>query len=332
MITLLNNDVLYASAGTANAVQFAVFGDLSSSNTSSYDSTQAKESYSVISAGVLGTTPSVIAQGQSNRAILVKRMMFLNVTASQVAVSFYVNGSAATNQVWGANIPANGKLSYGEDGWSTYDANGARVVSLANITLTGDVTGSGSTTIATTLATTGVTAGSYGTSTSVGSFTVDAKGRLTAASNVAIAFPVTSVFGRTGAVTAAQGDYTPAQIGTSAQGTELAGLAGLSTTGAVQRTGAGTYNTVTLGTMATQNANAVAITGGQIGTATSNLIGFYGATPVTQRSTTGTTAGFSAGAGTQVVSGSTFTGGTGTSAYTIGDIVLALKQYGLLAS
>jgi hypothetical protein len=56
---------------------------------------------------------------------------------------------------------------------------------------------------------TSVTAGSYGTSSSVGSFTVDAKGRLTAASNTAISITtgqvsdgvVKSVFGEQGVVT-----------------------------------------------------------------------------------------------------------------------------------
>lgn len=79
-----------------------------------------------------------------------------------------------------------------------------------------------------TLANTAVTAGSFGTSTAVPVVTFDSKGRATAASAVAIAFPVTSVAGRTGAVTLSTADVSG------------------------------------LGTMATQNANAVAITGGSI--------------------------------------------------------------------
>ena len=74
------------------------------------------------------------------------------------------------------------------------------------------------------LVTTAVAAGSYGDGTHVATFTVDAYGRLTAAGSTAIAFPaapVTSVFGRTGAVVAAANDYTFAQIGSKP--TTLAG-------------------------------------------------------------------------------------------------------------
>jgi hypothetical protein len=54
------------------------------------------------------------------------------------------------------------------------------------ITLTGDVTGSGTGTFPATLSTTGVVANTYGSATQVPQFTVDAKGRVTAVTNVTI--------------------------------------------------------------------------------------------------------------------------------------------------
>lgn len=57
----------------------------------------------------------------------------------------------------------------------------------ATITLSGDTTGSGTTAITTTLATVNSNVGSFGTASSTGTFTVNAKGLVTAASNTAIA-------------------------------------------------------------------------------------------------------------------------------------------------
>lgn len=68
-----------------------------------------------------------------------------------------------------------------------------------------------------------------------------------------------------------------------------------------------------------------------LGALASNPIGFFGTTPVVQPTTTGTTTGFTQGTGTIVMSSSTFTGGIGTSAYTQGDTINALKKLGLMA-
>jgi hypothetical protein len=72
-------------------------------------------------------------------------------------------------------------------------------------------------------------------------------------------------------------------------------------------------------------------TGTKIGTATSQKLGFYNAAPVAQYSTVGTTTGFTAGSGSAVLADSTFTGDSGATAYTVGDVVRALKTLGLLA-
>jgi len=72
-------------------------------------------------------------------------------------------------------------------------------------------------------------------------------------------------------------------------------------------------------------------TGTKIGTAVTQKIGFFNATPAVQQSTVNTTTGFTEGSGgTAAKSVSTFTGDFGNRAYTIGDIVKALKTLGLL--
>lgn len=80
------------------------------------------------------------------------------------------------------------------------------------------------------------------------------------------------------------------------------------------------------------NINLGSTTGTKIGLATSQKLGFYNATPVVQPNTTGTTTGFTAGSGTAASSASTYTGNTGSTAYTVGDIVNALKKVGLMAA
>lgn len=89
-----------------------------------------------------------------------------------------------------------------------------------------------------------------------------------------------------------------------------------------------TITNLTVGTSIISNASG----GVKIGTAITQKLGFYDAAPVAQQATTGTTTGFTAGSGTAAKDDSTYTGGSGTKAYTVGDIVLALKNLGLLAA
>jgi len=67
-----------------------------------------------------------------------------------------------------------------------------------SLAITGDVSGTGTLAsgVAVALPATGVTAGAYGSATQVGQFTVDAKGRLTAAANVSITPAWTSITGK----------------------------------------------------------------------------------------------------------------------------------------
>lgn len=89
------------------------------------------------------------------------------------------------------------------------------------ITLSGDVTGSGTTSIPVNLDTVNSNIGTFGNSTNVGTFTVNAKGLITAAANTPISFPVTSVNGLTGAVSLGLSNLSGVSISTPSSGQVL---------------------------------------------------------------------------------------------------------------
>lgn len=146
---------------------------------------------------------------------------------------------------------------------ATYNIVAAQAVKLktaVSIAVSGDVTGSASfdgsagISIAATLPNVNANAGTAGNATTVPVVTTNAKGQVTAVSQTAISFPavpVTSVFGRTGAVTLTSGDvtgalgYSPPQPGgTGASGTWPISVTGNAATASklVSTAGAGTYN------------------------------------------------------------------------------------------
>lgn len=74
-----------------------------------------------------------------------------------------------------------------------------------------------------------------------------------------------------------------------------------------------------------------ATTGTKIGTATTQKLGFFNATPVVQPAANTDTSTGAAGGTTTVFLNTTFTGASGTAAYTVGGAITALKALGLLA-
>ena len=72
-------------------------------------------------------------------------------------------------------------------------------------------------------------------------------------------------------------------------------------------------------------------TGTKIATETTQELGLWNVTPVVQPSSAGEIAGFTnVGSGTEITEADTFTGNSGSTAYTIGDIVKHLKATGVL--
>jgi hypothetical protein len=95
----------------------------------------------------------------------------------------------------------------------------------------------------------------------------------------------------------------------------------------------GNLTTTTSNRQLTDGSGVVGSGGTLLGVSPLDNVGFYGATPIDQPTapTSHNVAGGAAGGTTGLFRDTTFTGGTGTTAYTVGDVVSALKALGLIA-
>jgi hypothetical protein len=150
-----------------------------------------------------------------------------------------------------ASVTVGTGLTYTGGTLSATGGGGSGTVTSVAVTSDGDVTSSGgpitaSGTFTLGLSSTSVTAGSYGAAGSVGTFTVDAKGRLTAAADTAIAITAGQVSGLGSAAFESTTYFAPATTGTLI-------LAG---------NGSGGFSTVTVGSGLTYNAGTLESTAG----------------------------------------------------------------------
>jgi hypothetical protein len=262
--------------------------------------------------GFYGATP-VAQQSGAVGAGLVALGLF-----SSVSVSGTEFGSQSANKVFAAPSGSAGTPTFR----SLVNADIAELLALADLTDVTGTTGTGTTAVLSSNPTLGGL--TLTDNTHVALNTVNGSKIGTSTSQKLGFFNATPVV--------QQGNTTDLGTVLSNLGLRASGTAyPMTTSGAVSLTGGLTVSTAGI-TVTDVDIALGTTTGTKIGTSTSQKLSFYNKTPVVQPSSTGETAGFTGGSSTACRVDSTFTGNTGSTAYTLSDVVKHLKNLGLIAA
>lgn len=114
MITLDTTKTLQGLAGTASKVTYTITGD----------EVTTADGFKVLAQGQLPGSAGVLYTVPGSTSTLIKEITLKNTDVLPIAITLYVGGTAATNQIYQATVPANGTAIYANNGWSLYDASG----------------------------------------------------------------------------------------------------------------------------------------------------------------------------------------------------------------
>lgn len=120
MITLAAAGTLAGVAGTATAVTMTVFGD---------EILAGADTFKKLYQGQLPNAAATLYTVPASTQGLIKSIFLVNTTASAVTVTLYVDGTAASNQVFAVTLPANGTATYDTNGWQILSSLGVLQVS-----------------------------------------------------------------------------------------------------------------------------------------------------------------------------------------------------------
>lgn len=142
MINLAALETLGGVAGTAAAITYTLSG---------MQLVAGVEAYLTLAQGQLPAAAGTLYTSPALTQTFIKTIHLANTTGAPVTAAFYINGTAAANQIIALSVPANGSAIFNQEGWRVFDSAGSLIFSTP-LTLTGVVIGSGSGTVVTSFA------------------------------------------------------------------------------------------------------------------------------------------------------------------------------------